>query len=106
MSRRLLEYNSAAKIVVICPTVPLARQQALVFVVEGFLDRGFNVDAFCGDNSIPPCQWCDRLQQYSVLVMTPQIILNILNEGGGSVNQIDMLVGASYMSRKWCWIMK
>lgn len=55
--RFVLERNHSGTVVVICPTVPLAAQQACVFVVEGFLQDRFWVNVFSSDNQLKPETW-------------------------------------------------
>lgn len=87
--RRFLQKKPDARVVVICPTVPLTSQQAAVFAVEGFPDQ---VNAFSGENPLPPPMWPAVLKKYNIMVMTPQILCSILDEGQGNFHEIDILV--------------
>lgn len=86
---RLLEKKPDAKVVVICPTVFLTSQQATVFAAEGFHDQ---VNAYSGENSLPPPLWPAALKKDSILVMTPQLLCSILDEGQGNFHEVDILV--------------
>lgn len=96
-SRKLLVNNKASTIVVLCPTVPLATQQACVYVVEGFLEEGYWVNTFSSDNPLPVEAWEHLAKSHNVMVLTPQLLLNVIdyyrNKPGYSVlTHIDLLV--------------
>lgn len=99
--RRLLQNNCYGTIVVVCPTVPLATQQAAVYVVEGFLQERYWVNVFSAENQLRPELWNHLVQSHNVMVMTPQVLLNVmshlqkeypLKHGNSLFNTIEMLV--------------
>ncbi|GMH38264.1 hypothetical protein BSKO_06148 [Bryopsis sp. KO-2023] len=100
-SRRLLQKNCYGTIIVICPTVPLATQQACVYVVEGFLQERYWVNVFTAENQLKPELWDQLVYTHNVMVMTPQTFLNVMFyyekrypvSGGNQIfHTIDMLV--------------
>lgn len=52
------------------------------------------MDCRCGGNSVQPYEWRAVLAAASVLVLTPQIFLNLLASGHASFEGISLLVGA------------
>lgn len=103
-NRRLLEKNCYGRIVVVCPTVPLATQQAAVYVVEGFLQERYWVNTFNSENQLRPELWEYIAQSHNVMVMTPQIFINVMeyfnreqpmDEGNHVFHTIEMLVSNS-----------
>ncbi|GMH37540.1 hypothetical protein BSKO_05413 [Bryopsis sp. KO-2023] len=100
-ARYILEAKHEGTVVVICPTVPLATQQASVFVVEGFLQERFWVNVFSSDNPLKPETWEIMRRTHNVMVMTPQLLLNVMEfvrtnnpieEGNAIFYGIDLLV--------------
>lgn len=77
--RIVLKKKPASTIVVICPSISLAIQQACVFVVEGFLSDGYWVNTFSSDNKLEPVVWKKMAEAHNVMVMTPQMLLNIMD---------------------------
>lgn len=93
--RNLLKENKKARVVVIVPTVPLVAQQASIFFVEDFMRQGYNIQTFSSENPLPSPLWSQVLATIHVTVMTPQILLNLLEENTASFNQLDLLVSQS-----------
>lgn len=98
LSRSELERNALAKIIVVVKQVGLAEQQAGEFVNNGFSQlNGFGgsawrVGAFHGDNRLNSANWHQTLTDYSVLVMTAQILVNVLDQNVARMDQIALLV--------------
>ncbi|PIN16601.1 Ribonuclease III [Handroanthus impetiginosus] len=74
----------------LAPTVALVQQQAKV--IEKSLD--FKVGVFCGTstNSKSRRDWEKELEQYEVLVMTPQIMLHNLSHCFLKIEMIALLI--------------
>ncbi|GMH33490.1 hypothetical protein BSKO_01324 [Bryopsis sp. KO-2023] len=91
-ARILLRKDPTRKVVVLSPTVPLATQNAAVFVVEGFVMEGFPVNSFSSDNPLPLQCWNLHLKSHSVMTMTPSVLQNVLEQGYGLPEDIDLLI--------------
>lgn len=92
-----MERNKAATIVVCCPSVALATQQACVYVVEGFLKEGHWVNTFSSDNQLTPQAWRHLASTHNVMVLTPQLLLNVMEfykdvDRYSIFNEIDLLI--------------
>ncbi|KAJ9100096.1 hypothetical protein QFC19_005776 [Naganishia cerealis] len=77
----------------VVPTVPLVHQQS--DTVEKF--TGLNVKSFCGDMGVDfwdRSKWLEELdiENTHVIVLTPQIFLNILSHGYVHISLFDLLV--------------
>lgn len=95
--RHLLQKNRQATIVVVCPSIALSVQQACVFVVEGFLEDRYWVSAFSSNNQLIPQAWRHLACAHNVMVMTPQLLLNVMDfykdvEGYSIFTEIDLLI--------------
>lgn len=92
LNRRMLQKKPDATVLVMSPTIPLATQNAGVFVKGGFEEEGFKVNVFSSQHPIPKGHWHMYVREYSVMAMTPAILLNQLEEGIADPKDIDMLV--------------
>ncbi|KAI7838087.1 hypothetical protein COHA_008096 [Chlorella ohadii] len=89
----VLGKDSSARVVFVAPTVALATQQAAAFCGHpSFGPRGFGVGCFTSDNPIAPRDWRKTLQEYHVVVLTPQILVNALDAGEAHFSQIALLI--------------
>ena len=80
-----------------CPSVALATQQACVYVVEGFLKEGYWVNTFSSDNQLTPQAWRHLASTHNVMVLTPQLLLNIMSfykdvDNYSIFDEIDLLI--------------
>ena len=93
LSEELLLEDSSRRVVLIAPTVSLADQQAGAFLrCPSFADQTLRVGCFTGDAPVNAQSWPSELQKNHVLVMTPQLLLNVLDAGAASFEQIHLLV--------------
>ena len=73
--------------------VRIADQQAGAFLrCPSFADQTLRVGCFTGDAPVNAQSWPSELQKNHVLVMTPQLLLNVLDAGAASFEQIHLLV--------------
>lgn len=103
MSVFLVQYRLAltreprSKIVVIVPTVPLSKQHEGEFLAHGFGEQGWGVESYSSENSISRSTWMSVLEERSVMIMTAQLLLNLLDECVASISQIDLLVIGTFL---------
>lgn len=85
----MLQDNPAAKVVMLVPEVVLATQQAATFIKGGVAGAA----AFSGANeSLNIGNWGIKLTLHSVLVCTPQVLVNVLEKQPGALQQVQLLV--------------
>lgn len=74
------------------PSVPLSEQHKRGFVEAGFEDRQWYVQAYSSDRSLNERNWSRELATKSVLISTSQCVVNCLEAGAASFDQLDLLV--------------
>ncbi|KAK9839243.1 hypothetical protein WJX81_003834 [Elliptochloris bilobata] len=89
----LLRSRPDARVVFLTTTTALAPQQAKEFLNSPVFSSGkARVDFFSSDNPLPAREWDAKLASTAVLVMTGQILLNLLSSGAAQLPQIALLV--------------
>ncbi|KAF5273493.1 hypothetical protein FQA39_LY07510 [Lamprigera yunnana] len=93
LSKPLLKsFSAGGKLsIVIVNTITLVHQQAKY--VRNFVD--FNIGAYCGDMNVDSWNrdmWINEFETHQILVMTAQILVNILGCSFLSLNDINLLI--------------
>jgi ERCC4-related helicase len=87
--RLLLQDNPDAKVIMLVPEVVLCTQQAAAFIKGGVPGAA----AFSGANeALNINNWDLKLNMHSVLVCTPQILVNVLEKKRKLLQQVQLLV--------------
>lgn len=88
--RRLLERQPRSKVVMVVPQVVLSTQQAARFIDAGIAAT----QAFNSEHSLTAASWPAELARCSVMVMTAQVYLNVLQRLGADAlcRQVQLLI--------------
>ncbi|EFN54011.1 hypothetical protein CHLNCDRAFT_58365 [Chlorella variabilis] len=85
--------DPSARTVFLAPTVQLVQQQTAVFLsYPSFSSGALRATGRTSDNPVAPRDWQRLLEDNHVVVMTPQLFLNMLNAGAAHFHQISLLV--------------
>lgn len=66
--------------------------------MAGLSQIGATTDCFFRDNPINSSNWAGTIAQTSVMVMTAQLLLNVLKSGVANMHQISLLVSCCMLA--------
>ncbi|GMH45367.1 hypothetical protein BSKO_13324 [Bryopsis sp. KO-2023] len=83
---------SGLKALVIIPNIALSKQHEGSFMMGGFGEAGWRVESYSSEHSVNRTSWPTELEKQSVMIMTAQIFLNLLEDGAAHMEQLHLII--------------